>query len=247
MPDILRLRSAIIGLIGFAALEEELLLLGTSASAPESGSPQSWAAAPLVAHNSDFRRQQVERLDAVRRGETPPTFAEVDHASEETYETFRAATVSEALDRSRLTSAALVDALVAISDDDLLEPARHSWLRGRMLWLQVAVRGFWHPSGHLGDYYIAHDEPRRALALQSQASAFADYLGAPAMVRGMADYNLACAQARCGLAVEAVLTVGKAVELNPDLLANVRRDADLEGLRQGGYLDQLLVLRAGSN
>ena len=49
-----------------------------------------------------------------------------------------------------------------------------------MLWLQIVVRGFWHPTGHLGDYYLAHGQPGRAVALQAQGLAMARYLGAPA-------------------------------------------------------------------
>jgi hypothetical protein len=241
MQDIVRLRSAIIGLIGFAALEEELLLADSATGEAESGSPLRWAAVPLVVHNSKFRRQQVERLEAIQQNEEPRTFAEIDHTSEETYRSCCTATVREALEQSRQTTRALIDKFAATSDDDLLDPSRHPWLGGRMLWLQIVVRGFWHPIGHLGEYYLAHDEPARALALQTQASAFAEYVGASDMAQGMANYNLACAQARCGFADEALLTLSKAVRLNPDLLANVRRDADFERLRRGGQLDQLLA------
>jgi len=242
MLEVVRLRSAIVGLIGFAALEEELLL--STASSAEVGSPQMWAAVPLVVHNFDFRRQQVERLEAIVRGADPPSFAEVDHMSEETYRSCCGATLREARENSRAISSALVDGLAAMSDEDLLDPSRHPWLGGRMLWLQIVVRGFWHPTGHIGEYYFAHDDPARARALHSQAFAFAEYLGAPEMAQGMALYNLACAQARCDLADDSLQSLGKAVRLNPDLLANLRRDADLESLRQSGQLDALLVVSA---
>jgi hypothetical protein len=50
------LRAAITGLIGLAVMEEEILL----ASAPygEEGSPDRWAAVPLIAHNAEFRHQR---------------------------------------------------------------------------------------------------------------------------------------------------------------------------------------------
>jgi hypothetical protein len=46
----------------------------------EDGSPDRWAA-PLVAHNGEFRQQQVVRLHTVLRDGTPPDFAETDHRS----------------------------------------------------------------------------------------------------------------------------------------------------------------------
>jgi hypothetical protein len=45
------------------------------------------------------------------------------------------------------TAQALIAGLGATPDEDLLDAARHPWLRGRQLWLQVIVRGFWHPAG----------------------------------------------------------------------------------------------------
>jgi hypothetical protein len=135
----------------------------------------------------------------------------------------------------------LIDGVSSTSDEDLLDPSRHPWLGGRKLWLQLVVRGFWHPTGHLGEYYLAHGQAHRAVALQSQAVAVAEYLGAPDEARGMAHYNLACAQARAELADDALRTLGEAIGLNSDVLANAIRDADLAPLRAGGRLDALLV------
>ena len=63
MTGTTELRAAITGLIGLAATEEEMLL----ATAPDGkdGSADRWAAAPLVAHNAEFRQQQVARLEAL--------------------------------------------------------------------------------------------------------------------------------------------------------------------------------------
>jgi len=78
-----QLKSAIIGLLGFAATEEQVLLAGSRAA--ETGSPQRWAAPPVVAHNTEFKAQQVQRLWAIGQSRVPPDFAEVDHASSEVY------------------------------------------------------------------------------------------------------------------------------------------------------------------
>ncbi|HVC05442.1 MAG TPA: hypothetical protein VND88_12280 [Candidatus Acidoferrales bacterium] len=80
-----RLRESLVGLIGCAAVEDELLLAHASGVLP-TGSADSWAALPLVAHNTEFKRQQVIRLRAIRAGTTPPAFAEVDHRSPQTYQ-----------------------------------------------------------------------------------------------------------------------------------------------------------------
>jgi hypothetical protein len=241
MNDTLALRTAITGLISSTAVEEELLLATIPYAAAEQGNPRSWSAAPLIAHNTEFKRQQVQRLDAIRRGQTPPAFAEIDHRSDEVYRSYSQQPADQVARASREITAALIDGLSATCDDDLLDPSRHPWLAGRQLWLQIIVRGFWHPMGHIGEYYTGHAEPARAEALQAHAAAAAEYLNAPAAARGMAYYNLACARAQTADPGAAIGPLRQAMELNADLVANVRRDADLAVLRDSGQLDQLLA------
>jgi hypothetical protein len=241
MTDTRALREAITGLLGFTAVEEEMLLGTARQGAAGPGSPQCWAAIPLVAHNTEFKRQQVRRLEAIQRGETPPVFAEIDHRSDEVYRRYSQQQAGQVARASRAVTAALVDGLSVTSDQDLLDPSRHPWLSGRLLWLQVIVRGFWHPMGHLGEYYAGHAQPGRAVALHSHAAAAASYLDAPDAARGLAHYNLACSQAQANLTEDALTSLQHGIALNVDLVANARRDADLAALRDSGQLDTLLA------
>ena len=237
MGDTRPLRAAVAGLLSFAAAEEQALLLATPGS--EEGSPDRWAAAPLVAHNNQFKIQQSERLSALRSGHIPPAFAEVDHSSAEVYRGYCTAAAGSVLRECRRVSAELIDATWALPDEDLLDPARHPWLNGRLLWLQIIVRGFWHPTGHLGEYYLGHGQPERAVALAGHGLATARYLGAPAPAAGMAGYSLACALARAGRPSEAAEVLAEAIRANPDLRVNAGRDPDLAGLREAGLVAAL--------
>jgi tetratricopeptide (TPR) repeat protein len=230
-----QLRRAVTGLLSFAAAEEQALLAADAFGPGSSGgSPDRWAAVPLVAHNNQFKSQQAERIGCLLNRRVPPAYQEIDHTSEEVYRSYLAQPPEVVLAGCRQVSAELADGTWALSDDDLLDPARHSWLNGRLLWLQIVVRGVWHPTGHLGDYYLARDQAGRAVAMQAQGLAMARYLGAPAAAAGMAGYNLACAQARAGQPDEAARTLAEAIEANPDLRANAHRDPDLEVLREAG-------------
>lgn len=140
-------------------------------------------------------------------------------------------------------TAGLFDGVRGLADEDLVDPSRHSWLRGRPLWLQVIVRGFWHPTGHIADYYLRHGQPDRAVALQAHAVATASYLGAPPLAAGMAWYGLACAQAAAGLGDAAAEALASALALNPDVRVNASRDPDLDVLRADGRLDAILAAR----
>jgi hypothetical protein len=239
MTDVTRLRASVIGLIGLAAAQEQQVL--AAPADPEPGSPDRWAAVPLVAHNTEFRRQQVRRLTAVERGTAPPEFAEPDHRSARLYASLAARPASSVRRDSWRTAGQLITGVATVSAADLLDPARNPWLRGRQLWLQIVVRGFWHPAGHLGEYCQLHGQPDRAIALAEQGVAAATLLEAPDMARGMAAYNLACAQAGGGLLDEAAATVTAAVGLNPDLRANAGRDPDLAGLRASGRIAGLVL------
>lgn len=236
----MQVRAAAIGLVSFAAAEEQMLLAAAGRDGAEQGSPARWAARPLVAHIAESRDQQVQRLAAIRAGRIPPDFAEIDHSSPEVYQRYCAQPADAVDEASRRTAQALVAGLIALPDEDFLDPARHPWLHGRQLWLQVIVWGFWHPARHLGDYYIARGRPGRAVALQAQAVSLAGYLDAPDPARGLACYSLACAQARNGRPDAAFDTLSEAVARNAGLLANAVRDADLRSLRDSGRLDALL-------
>ena len=229
------LRRAVTGLLSFAAAEEQALLAADAfGPGSDGGSPDRWAAVPLVAHNNQFKSQQAERIGCLLDRRVPPAYGEIDHTSEQVYQGYLAQPPDAVLAACRETSARLIDGTWALGDDDLLDPARHSWLNGRLLWLQIVVRGFWHPTGHLGDYYLAHGQAGRAVAMQAQGLAMARYLGAPAAAAGMAGYNLACAQAQAGQPAQAARTLAEAIEANPDLRANARRDPDLKVLREAG-------------
>jgi hypothetical protein len=218
-----QLRLAIIALLRFAAAEEEMLLASVSRASTQpaaraAGSAQCWAAAPVIAHNTEFKRQQVQRLNAILTNQVPPEFGDIDHASAEVYRAYVALSPDQVARDSSRVSAQLIDGLTAVSEDDLRDPARHPWLRGRLLWLQITVRGFWHPTGHIGGYYLEHSQPDRAVAC----------------------YNLACAQARAGRADDAAATLREAIALNPDVRVNAAHDPDLAILRSSGRLGALL-------
>jgi hypothetical protein len=226
------LRRAIAGLVGLAAAEEQRL--AAVADPNEQGSAQCWAALPVIAHNTEFRQQQVTRLRTVRADGTPPEFAEADHESAALYAGLSAQVPGAVAAAAWMSAGDLLTELMQLPDADLLEPARNPWLRGRQLWLQVIVRGFWHPAGHLGEYYIRHGQAGQAVALAEHAMTAAGYLGAPAQARGMASYNLACAYTAAGRLDAAAGALDVAVALNADLSAHAGRDPDLAPVRDGG-------------
>jgi hypothetical protein len=240
MSTAAQLRAVVTGLIAFAAAEEEMLLVSAASDIADSGDELRWAAAPTVAHNTEFKAQQAERITAVLAGRAPPAFGEIDHRSPLVHGRYAARAAVTVVGESRQVTASLLDGVRALADDDLADPSRHPWLNGRPLWLQLVVRGFWHPTGHVADYYLRHRQENRAVALQEHMLATTRYLGAPDQVAGMAAYSLACAQAVAESTEDAARTLAEAITLNPDVRANADRDPDLESLRGSGRLTAIL-------
>jgi hypothetical protein len=232
-------RDLIIGLVEFTAGQEHTLLAAVDPA--ETGTPTAWSAAALVAHNSDFRFEQVQRLDAIRTGVTPPEFEPVVHESEPTYSRYGAVSVADAGIASRSSTEALCGRTRSTATEDLLDPSRHEWLRGRALWLQILVRGFWHPMGHVGEYHLRHGDAAEAVAIHGLALEAASRLDAPDQVLGMAHYSLGCAQACAGRFDESLVSLTESVRRNGELRGHLTTDVDLAAMRQDGLLAALLA------
>ena len=155
MTETQPLRTAIVGLLRCAATEDELLLISTSDSDAD-GSAELWAAVPTVAHNTEFKRQQVIRLEAVLHNQTPPQFSEIEHRSEHAYSAYAAQRRHAVAEESRRTTNDLVDALLLLADDDLIDPSE----------ARMASR----PAALVADHrprFLASDGARRRLVRRS--------------------------------------------------------------------------------
>ena len=219
-------------MVRLVAGAEEAAPLGESGEdRARPGTPQDWPLSALIAHSTEFKSQQVVRLRAVLAGETRPSFAETDHTSSEIFHRFARPNSDQVLAGSLSTTAELVHLLWDLPDSDLTDPGRNPWLHGRQLWLQVVVRGFWHPGGHLGEHWLSRGQGERALRLHGSAVALAEAVRLPRPALGMARYALACAMARVGRTEDAMTEVTLAVSLNSDLVQNAARDPDLAPVR----------------
>src|SRR5579862_3983051 len=106
MTATVELRSAIIGLLGFASAEEQMLLAASSTD--EVGDASCWAALPLIAHNAEFRHQQAERLAAISQGREPESYGEIDHTSAQVYERYRAVPADQVAGEASSSASGLV-------------------------------------------------------------------------------------------------------------------------------------------
>lgn len=221
--------------------EEMALLVGLSESErAASGTVEEMSAKDLLAHVTAAKQRQTHRLAAINRGETPASddhdeaaiFAHYQHSSWQEIE--------KEAEHSFVLFAAQVD---TITEADLIDPQRYSWMKGRPLSAQILVYGVWHPVGHLVEFYRRRGEEDRARGIYSS---LLEILGQDRMLPAMSGdglnlYNLACAYAVTGQGDKALNLLPQALRLDTELVEAARQDHDLDTLRADPAFQALLI------
>jgi hypothetical protein len=242
------LRAGILALLGRMQSEERRFEASLSdGERVDDGSAQHWGAKVVLAHITDFKGEQVARLDAAADGSEPPSFPRIDHRDPAAYAAYLARSWDQVRADAVRTCEALVEHTRTLDTQILFTPGIYPWLQGRALWAQILVRGVWHPSGHLHQYLAEHGQTDRVLELQQGLLGAATTANIPDVPGGrpFAIYNLACAHALAGQPEPALDRLVEAVELDPALARAALKDADLEALRDAPRFAEL-VAPAGS-
>jgi DinB superfamily len=223
-------RNTVIELLELAREEERTFVDRlTVEERGEPGSPSAWSAKALLAHITDFKRQQVVRVECLLRGEPLPEFRAVEHADLAVYEAYQGQPWEQVLADAERVSARLVAVTGRLDEAELAGAGAN----GRTLWAQLLVRGVWHSSGHLGPYLAQHGRADEAEGLARRLVDRARDLGLPATPGSwaMGLYNLACAQVAGGRLEEGRTTLDEAIALDPAFARSAEIDPDLEPLR----------------
>jgi len=220
-------------LLGCVHACERALLAGLPDPELDAGDPLHWSPRAVLAHNSDFRREQVTRLRAAAGGFEPPTFGQVDHRDPDVYRACHERPWPAILAAVDQDLADMIAALDAVAAADLADSTRLPWMHGRPLWAQVLVRGVWHPLGHLATCLVEAGRPDQAAAAVEAIIGAARALAIPAAPGGVAFgvYTLAAVRALAGERAEALRLLRAALADDPALAANAARDPDFDGLR----------------
>ncbi len=220
-----------------AAREREAVLVALVDDAPprEDG---RWSAKDSVAHLNTWREHAVSTLDAARRGtafEGPAFDTDVDARNAEIYEAHRADTAASVRATAAETYTALIDAVNACSDADLLRERPDN---GGPVWRVVPGNGHGHVAQHLSYWAVDHDAPAAAEEAARWSYAIDSELFPDN--QPVADYNFACFYARNGDADKALPLLSTALRARPDLRAFALEDVDLEPIRDDPRVESLL-------
>ena len=209
----------------------------------EQGAPTRWSAKATLAHITDFKAEQITRLEAVRAGVEPPELLLRDHADPELYAEYVARDWNRVGVDAERTATDLREHVQKLDAEVFCTPGAFPWLRGRALWAQVLVRGVWHPSAHLHQYLAERGRFERVVELQESLLEGATSARIPDVPGGrpFALYNLACARSLSGELEPALTGLEEAVRLDPTLAASAQEDDDLASLRSDARFDALVA------
>jgi hypothetical protein len=112
------------------------------------------------------------------------------------------------------------------------------WGHDTPVWRSIAGTTCIHPLLHLSENAIEWGEAERAVKLQRDALPVLQAIDGSAAWNGNLIYNLACQYALAGDSLNAILQLGEALRLRPDLAEWSRQDSDLASLHaHPAYLD----------
>jgi hypothetical protein len=139
---------------GYAAFENMLAPLDEK-EMNTSGVNGDWSIKDILAHLAAWQRYLVIRLQAAARNEEPAVHGLVDDEDTDKmnahfYEENKSRPLAEVLADFHTTYRQVVEAVQALSNEDLFEPQRFSWMKGNALWELVPGNTYEHYQEHIG-------------------------------------------------------------------------------------------------
>lgn len=194
------------------------------------GTAEDWAPKEVIAHLAYWKNHQIQRVEAMTRGEESPDGRSWGEINTETWPEHARLNWDESVARSDQATRDLIAALQRAPQEVFANPedpeAPGSLLIGTTLGNTLG-----HVAEHRANYYHSIGDTARATRVQQEAvQAIVDARLGSAHV-GSARYNLACYYALHGQFADAMSELREALTRRPDLIPWAREDHDLDSLR----------------
>lgn len=111
-----------------------------------------WSIKDSIAHLNAWQGVALNRLRAAASGKEPtvPQYFTIDDLNERFYQENKARSLPDVMADYRRTHQEIVEAVEALSEDDLNNPHRYSWWEGEPLWPNIAGNTYEHIDEHVG-------------------------------------------------------------------------------------------------
>jgi DinB family protein len=230
------LRERLVQSLQAAQVREEVLLALCDDSLP--ATEGVWTVKDNVAHLNVWRENATAILDAARTGtdyDGPANDGDVDAQNAEIYEAHRADSVASVRAAASASYAALIEAIRACSEDDLVRERPND---AGPVWRVVPGNGHAHVAQHLS--YWAADRGDEAASEEAARWGYGLDIELFPDNQPVADYNLACFYARNGNADAALPLLQAALRARSDLRAFALEDSDFTPIRDDPRVQSLL-------
>jgi hypothetical protein len=195
------------------------------------GTSEQWVAKDIIAHVITWQARMMDNHEAALRGETPTTYDDFDHENELIFQAHRDRSWDAIRQETNDVHQRLAAWLQGMTEDDLTDPARFSWMNSQALWRRVAGNSVIHPLLHFGEYGAKHGRREHATRVQETIAPLLIALDDTPAWRATTLYNLACYYALAGLKDKALANLAEALRLGSNLIEWSKQDPDLASLR----------------
>ena len=195
-----------------------------------SGSLDSWAIKDVIVHNSTWKVIMSERFIASMSGSNPRSYDDYDAENEKIYQRHREDNWESVARFQEEAYRQLVEQVELAAEDDLVDPDRFAWLKGRSLLKQTFHNGYFHPLWHLALLIIERGEGERGFQMMEEVTRISLTLDESPSWQGQSLYNLACFYVLSGEKDKSLENLSQAFTLSPDMIEWSKEDSDLASL-----------------
>ena len=221
-------KSVLLDAIRYISLLEQRFISSVSeADRQAKGTLERWSPKDLIAHNAAWKGDMFRRL----AGEELPTVKDFDDANAEIFASFQNKSWGEIIMYALSVQNNLETAVERLDESELEGFKPLGWGEETPAWRSIAGTACIHPLVHLSENAVAQGDAGRAVQLHLDSLPVLLEIDDSFQWRGNLVYNLACQYALAGDSRNAILQLGEALRLRPDLAEWSQQDSDLASLR----------------
>ena len=221
-------KSALLDAIRYIAGLEQAFIAGVSeAEQQATGSFEQWSAKDLIAHNTAWKEDKMLRL----AGKALFDIEDEDAANAWIFALFQDKSWDEIIAYTQNVQKNIEPTVAGLEEEELEGYKPLGWGDETPVWRVIAGVTCLHPLVHLSENAVAQGDAGRALQLYRDALPVLQQIDDSPEWQGNLVYNFACQYALAGDSKNAILQLGEALRLRPDLAEWSQQDSDLASLR----------------
>ncbi len=195
------------------------------------GEPDHWEAKDLIGHLATWKDRMIDTLDAIGRGEAPPSYGDFEHANAIIFKSHRDQPWEMVITLLEAAHTRMIRYLEATSEATLTDPERDPRRSGRSLWRWIVDIAAHHPLEHLANYRITRGQPDQAVRWWETFLPKLTGLTDEIRWRTINLYQIALVYTAAGVPDKAVATLGEIFQLRPELIERLGPDPGFDPLR----------------